>query len=73
MQRYIIVLFPLSHNISTYYNTRHREIDVIYKHNTVLEIQFRSVKCTVVTIIRRNFEQLFIPAQDIKGDYRVLM
>ena len=72
MQRYIIVLFPLSHNISTYYNTRHREIDVIYKHNTVLEIQFRSVKL-VVTMIRRNFEQLFIPAQDIKGDYRVLM
>ena len=72
MQRYIIVLFPLSHNISTYYNTRHREIDVIYKHNTVLEIQFRSVKL-VVTMIRWNFEQLFIPAQDIKGDYRVLM
>ena len=72
MQRYIIVLFPLLHNISTYYNTRHREIDVIYKHNTVLEIQFRSVKL-VVTMIRRNFEQLFIPAQDIKGDYRVLM
>ena len=29
--------------------------------NTVLKIQFRSVKCTAVPRIRTNFEQLFIP------------
>ena len=36
---------------------------------TVLEIQFRSVKYTVVTRIRKNFEQLLIPVQAIQGDY----
>ena len=40
---------------------------------TVLEVQFRSVKCTIVTRIRKNFEQLFIPIQAIQGDYSVLM
>ena len=37
--------------------------------NTVLKIQFRSVKCTVVPRIRQNFEQLFIPIQARQGDY----
>ena len=40
---------------------------------TVLEIQFRSVKYTAVTRIRKNFEQLLIPIQAIQGDYSVLM
>ena len=30
---------------------------------TVLEFQFRSVKCTVVTRLRKNFEQLSTPIQ----------
>ena len=38
---------------------------------TVLEFQFRSVKYTVVTRLRKNFEQLFIPIQAIHGDYSV--
>ena len=40
---------------------------------TDLEIQFRSVKCVVVTRLRKNFEQLFIPSQAIQGDYSVFM
>ena len=40
---------------------------------TVLEIQFRSVKYMFVTRIPKNFEQLIIPVQAIKGDYSVLM
>ena len=32
-------------------------------HYTVLEIQFRFVKCTTVTRIYKNFEQLFIPSK----------
>ena len=43
------------------------------KWYTVLEIQFRFVKCTIVTRIHKNFEQLFISVQVIKGDYSVLM
>ena len=39
----------------------------------VLEIQFRSVKYTVVTRLRKHFEQFFIPIQAIQGDYSVLM
>ena len=38
---------------------------------TALEIQFRSVKCTAVTNIRKYLEQLFIPIQAIQGDYSV--
>ena len=41
--------------------------------NTVLKIQFRSVKCTVVPRMRQNFEQLFIPIQARQGDYSVQM
>ena len=39
----------------------------------VLEIQFRSVKGTVVTRLYKNFEQLFIPTHAKQGDYSVLM
>ena len=39
----------------------------------VLGIQFRSVKCTVVTRLRKNFEQFFMPFQVIKDDYSALM
>ena len=38
-----------------------------------LEIQFQSVKCAFVTRLRKNVEQLFIPSQEIQGDYSVLM
>ena len=38
-----------------------------------LEIQFRSIKCTVVTRLRKKFEQLFIPSKTIQGDYSALM
>ena len=41
--------------------------------NTVLEVQFRSVKYTVITRIRKNCEQLLIPVQAIQGDYSLLM
>ena len=41
--------------------------------NTVLKIQFRSVKCTVVPRMPKNFEQLFIPIQVTQGDYSVQM
>ena len=34
---------------------------------TVLEIQFQSVKCTIVTKIPKNFEELLISGQTIKG------
>ena len=37
------------------------------KQYTVLEFQFRSVKCTVVTRSPKNFEQLFIPIQVMQG------
>ena len=40
---------------------------------TFLEIQFLSVKCTVVTRMRKIFEQHFIPIQAMQGDYSVLM
>ena len=36
---------------------------------TVLEIEFWSLKCTVVTRIRKNFDQFFIPIQAKQGDY----
>ena len=39
---------------------------------TNLEIQFRPLKCTVVTRIRKTFEQPFIPIQAIQGSYSVL-
>ena len=39
---------------------------------TNLEIQFRPLKYTVVTRIRKNFEQPFIPIQAIQGSYSVL-
>ena len=35
---------------------------------TVLEFQFQSVKCTVVTKLQKNSEQLFFPIQAIQGD-----
>ena len=38
---------------------------------TVLEFQFRSAKCAVVTTLRKNFEQLFFPMQAIQGDNSV--
>ena len=40
---------------------------------TVLEIQFRSVKWTVITRICKDFEQLFIPFQTIQDYSSVLM
>ena len=36
-------------------------------------IQFWFVKCIVITRIRKNFEQLFIPIQAMQGDDSVLM
>ena len=38
----------------------------------VLEFQFRSVKCTVVTRLSKSFEQLCILIQAIQDDYSVL-
>ena len=38
---------------------------------TVLEIHFLSVICTFVTMLRKNFDQLFIPIQAIQGSYKV--
>ena len=35
---------------------------------TVLEFQFQPVKCTVVTKLQKNSEQLFFPIQAIQGD-----
>ena len=43
------------------------------KQYTVLEIQLRSVKYTVATRIRKNFEQFLIPMQMIQSDYSFLM
>ena len=40
---------------------------------TVLEFQFWSVKCMVVTRLRKKFEQLFFPIQAIQSDHSVLM
>ena len=45
----------------------------VFSQYTVLEIQFRSVKPTIVTTLPKNFEQLFIPIQAIQGDYSVWM
>ena len=40
---------------------------------TVLEFQLRSVKCTVVTRLHKNFKQLFIPIQVVQGAHSELM
>ena len=38
---------------------------------TVLEFQFRSVKCTIAARLRKNFNEFVIPMQAIQGDYSV--
>ena len=40
---------------------------------TVIEFQLRSVKCTVVTRLHKNFKQLFIPIQVVQGAHSELM
>ena len=53
-----------------------RELVAIVIHKKrihFLEFQFRSVKCTAVTTLRKNFEQIFIPIQVIEGDHSELM
>ena len=44
--------------------------DVPVIEYTVLEIQFRFVKYTVVDRLHKNFEQLFISIQAIQRDYK---
>ena len=56
-----------------YRSAKYVVVAMLGKKCTVLEIHFWSVKCTVVTRLRENFEQLFIPIQATQGDYNVLM
>ena len=46
--------------------------DLIYQY-MVLDIRFWSIKYTVVTRLRKHFEQLFIPIEAMQGDYSVLI
>ena len=66
-----------TNNINVWFYTNHTLCDLGKLHlillQTVLEFQFWSAKCTVVTKLRKNFEQLFIPIQAIQGDHSMLM
>ena len=39
----------------------------------ISEVQFQSVKCAVVTRLRKNFKQVLFPSQAMQGNYSVLI
>ena len=48
-------------------------IDKIQNTHISIRHKFRSVKCTFVTRICKNFEQLFVLMYALQGDYSMLM
>ena len=72
--RYFMVMVAFLLEYWKYTGSHCVHLQIICKiQYTDLEIQFQSVKCTVVTRLCKNFEQLFIPSQVIQDDNSVLM